>query len=1205
VFSGTSYIFQTLPTVNDGQLLLAGNSAGATSTSVAVNYTVLNNASTGPFTANKATNSTLQLSIGPAISDYVTKMTGGIPVNPASGPNVLEVNPRYLTKTAEDTLTLATPVTTFSPGTTGFTIRNAYTNAPGVSSALNGQVVLGGVLNVASGGTGTSTAPTAGQVLVGNNNGGYTAATITGSGGIEITTGNGTLNIGNTGVTPSILNGLHVHSADNSIRLGSGNSADGDTIRPLTEKTDIRMNGQFYRLSNNNVGYITEVGFQIDDASNQKQGFFGASASTNATTANVPGAAFAFTGVGGTALAAYRGFYINNTTLADPKFYMGLAGGLRQEVLISQNTAASNIIKQVGTWGTTANTTFYEAIPSASTIQIGAAAGNNTYIKIEDAISKVTINKGIVYGTAYGLATPEPLDNNTTAKYILATGSNGKFYEIPGISIGSIIVPGTLSNSIYTPTTLATSAVPNALTIQGSGNIGVTLSGSVLTISGGATAFPYWSQLSFNTAGTGTVNGSSGSTASITPDQNGPNTLTFTAGNNINFTTTNGAASDTIVISATVPQINSWGNITFSGNSTAAGGGTLVLQPDSVLDGLGINAGTGIGITVTGGGSGTTADSFQIVNTGVTSITGGNGVTVNASTGSVEIGLASSVTYTSNEGITKATGNVFKLGAPTDQATALSTIPLLGDRFINGNNTNTEGTGYKLDIETPIGEGRGVLHLTSTNVGRALRAVNNLIASSNPEGAIYASSNQPGSTDGDPSGTIYAEVTGGTNPMSEGSAIVGKGVMISGETVRPAIFGSGYIGVKGYNIKGQVESPGTFLAGGIGVWGASVYVQNLVPGAESDSVWGVVGSTISNTNLILPYLCNTGTGVYGEAVGANRSNYGTGSDNTGFAARFATRSSGVVAQPTIQPLGITIPLGLRHMANVTDVVQIVRRSNNSVTQNVTGIGGAIVFNVEGGYNSPLNDAIKAGRVGYKLSTITNPASSRFFVTTVNGAAGTGPNPTLNEVERLAIRDTGQVELSAYSYLSPAVPGIQGMFTPSVVAPTVTGFSNNYDYIIPAAKTVGSTNDEQMGRLDTLRTRHGQYDPATIVIGGTTGYNLVDLTVTIDRAYYTSINNIVTVHVTGTISFPTTAIDSSRSFDMPLPIPANTTFGNNDVVFSMTLNNYRMYPFLGMINGQSIAGSNQRYRIIVPNTAVFTSGAVSSSLFSAIFTYKLI
>jgi len=78
-------------------------------------------------------------------------------------------------------------VTTFSAGTTGLT--------PVAPTA--GAVTLGGVLNVVNGGTGVSTVPANGRLLIGNGTG-YTVAPLTAGTGISIATGAGSITITNS-----------------------------------------------------------------------------------------------------------------------------------------------------------------------------------------------------------------------------------------------------------------------------------------------------------------------------------------------------------------------------------------------------------------------------------------------------------------------------------------------------------------------------------------------------------------------------------------------------------------------------------------------------------------------------------------------------------------------------------------------------------------------------------------------------------------------------------------------------------------------------------------------------------------------------------------------------------------------------------------------------------------------------------------------
>lgn len=85
-------------------------------------------------------------------------------------------------------------VQTFSGGTTGLT----------PSSASINNIVLAGTLNVANGGTGLTTAPTNGQILIGSTGAGYAVAALTAGANITITNGAGTISIVGAGSVSSV-----------------------------------------------------------------------------------------------------------------------------------------------------------------------------------------------------------------------------------------------------------------------------------------------------------------------------------------------------------------------------------------------------------------------------------------------------------------------------------------------------------------------------------------------------------------------------------------------------------------------------------------------------------------------------------------------------------------------------------------------------------------------------------------------------------------------------------------------------------------------------------------------------------------------------------------------------------------------------------------------------------------------------------------
>lgn len=1171
-----TYSFTAIPVVNDGQFLLGATNALATGLSANINLSV------GPaFTANIATNATYRVGVGPALSNLATYMTQALPANPAVGVGVLATRPVFIRKTGQDTYTDATPVTTFSPGTTGFTVTSGFSTATALG--INENVVLGGVLNVSSGGTGNSTIPGNGQLLVGNGSGAFVVTSITGAGATTVTSGAGGIIISSTGTSPTVLNGLHAHVPDGSIRLGSGTPSDGDIPTPLIERTDVRLGNQIFRLSNNNDGFITQVGLQINDTIGVKNAFFGSSSGGAVATANTPQVAFIFSGVGGTALTAYSGVYIDSTVTAESKVYSGFSSGTRQ-VINRSAIVANQKLTQIGTWGVTADQTFYEAIPSARTIQIGSIGGNNNWIKLDDANQRVDINKATIFANAYGSG----VITGVLAS-LIATDSAGKFFEFAGRSISQI----TGNTGTFSAASMASQATPVAFSIQGSGTISTSITGNVLTISGGATAFPYWSSISRAvTAGsTGTVSGAT----LVSPQVNGANNLQFNAGSGIGIRTVAaalGSATGSLIeitnnglLSLSTGLLNA-----FTIVSTVGSPGVFTLNIPFQWRTINL---TNTAVVPVGS---TTAASILTPNIALSDITfnGGPGVTINTNTTSRVVTISAAPggnSLLSTNGVWQHPDSLapteYRLGSNTD---GLSTFTQ--DRFINALTSSLQIKG------TPAtGDTNGILKLLSSGPGRGLRVQNTNVT---PDGAIYAISSQPTSSDTSATGTIYS-----TSNASPGSAIVGVGTVVSAEQSRPAIFGRGYIGIKGFNNTGQVQSNNGRVAGGIGVYGASVYAQPAVPGDASPSVWGVVGSTVSNTNMLLGWVTNTGTGVYGEATGAVRSiaNLGTGSDLTTFAGRFVIKTSGNTALPTTTTPGLNldVPLGIRSMVNVGDVLQVVRLSSTLSPNILGGIGGAIVFNIESNGASTLADGDKAGRIGYKLEVQTGSLAgnnttsrSRFFVTTKNSTSG-------NESERFAIRSSGQTEFSAYAYidtnLPPNINSTQGVFIPELQTIGAATYANFYDYSLLGVKTRAVANDESRGRVDTLRTRHGQFLPVSAVIDGVTGIVAsTGLAVSIISYLFSSLNSVVTCHISGNVIVTS---NGAKTINFPLPLPALNAIAADDISLSWNFNTFTAYT--GGFTAVSVApnGTLQRCTITLSGATATTS---TTYAFSAIITY---
>lgn len=120
-------------------------------------------------------------------------------------------------------------ITSFSAGTTGFT--------PSVPTT--GAITLAGVLIPANGGTGVTTTPTNGQLLIGNGTN-YTAATVTSGIGISTAVGPGTLQINNAGVTSIVAGtGISVSGATGAVTVSINASLDPIRISAVINQVSV------------------------------------------------------------------------------------------------------------------------------------------------------------------------------------------------------------------------------------------------------------------------------------------------------------------------------------------------------------------------------------------------------------------------------------------------------------------------------------------------------------------------------------------------------------------------------------------------------------------------------------------------------------------------------------------------------------------------------------------------------------------------------------------------------------------------------------------------------------------------------------------------------------------------------------------------------------------------------------------------------
>jgi hypothetical protein len=122
-----------------------------------------------------------------------------------------------------------------------------------------------GIIPVISGGTGLSTVPTNGQLLIGNSTG-YTLNTLGAGAGISITNGSGTISVANTGVLSNIAGaGISVSSATGNVTVANTGvlSFSGGTtgLTPATATTGAVALAGILGVPNGGSGAISLTGY--------------------------------------------------------------------------------------------------------------------------------------------------------------------------------------------------------------------------------------------------------------------------------------------------------------------------------------------------------------------------------------------------------------------------------------------------------------------------------------------------------------------------------------------------------------------------------------------------------------------------------------------------------------------------------------------------------------------------------------------------------------------------------------------------------------------------------------------------------------------------------------------------------------------------------------------------------------------------------
>ena len=419
---------------------------------------------------------------------------------------------------------------------TSTSIANVGTDSISWSALANGN--FGAIVAVNQGGTGTSTTPTAGQLLIGNSSNGYNLSALTQGTGVTITSASGSITVGLTSTgtqgvygsqsqIPQITTnqfGQVTGVATQSVQISAGQVTNTAVTLTTAHSGDVTGTVGTMTITNLAPGKISGTAAVLN-----AQNVFSTSQSVTGT---VSATAFSGSGAGLTGIlgSTVTGTVANATT----------AVNLTGTILATQVTGTAVTRADTGTVtptmvqgsgtsspGTGVATSYWEYNPAAATFYVVGSAGARTFCGPSGITSSPPSAAGAYITLSSAQAKVTPTGSMAIATPVLTWIINHNLNRLAtnvGVfaSTGAVLTPSTyLPNNFpfNAPGTLTTSSV----TIQGVLNLGTawqTPQNSVLA----TTAL---------TAGAGPTVTKSGNTVTVTTLS--PTTMTALANANYAF----------------------------------------------------------------------------------------------------------------------------------------------------------------------------------------------------------------------------------------------------------------------------------------------------------------------------------------------------------------------------------------------------------------------------------------------------------------------------------------------------------------------------------------------------------------------------------------------------------------------------------------------------------------------------------------------
>ena len=921
---------------------------------------------------------------------------------------------------------------------------------------------LANALPIASGGTGISTAPTNGQLLIGNA-GVYSLHTLTPSSGISVTNGAGLITVANTGVLSNIASsGISVSGATGNVTIANTG------VLSAIAGSGISVSGSTGNVTFANTGVLS---------------FSGGSTGLTPATATTGAVSLA-----GTLAVAYGG--TGQTTYTDGQLLIGNTTG--NTLAKSTLTAGTGISISNGSGSITiANTlpSLGGTVTSVSVVTANGLAGTVATATTTPAITLSTTITGLLKGngTAISAATSgtdyAPATSGTSILY--GNGSGG----FSNVTIGSGIsfTTGTLSatGSGGTVTSVALS-LPSIFTVSGSPVTGTgTLTGTFNTQTAnyvfagpttGAAATPTFralvsadipslSYVSSITSSTLTVAGTSsiptinltsgivtagttgsatlipvvtvdtyGRVTSITTAANPQGTVTSvaaltlgTTGTDLSSTVANGTTTPVITLNVPTASASNRGALSAADWTTfnnKGSGSVTSVSGTGTVNGITLTGTvTSSGSLTLGGTLGSIANS-QLSNSTISGVSlGGNLFSLTAGTG---VSFSAGTTYNGSAAITiTATGS----GGTVTSVSGASPISSSGGTTPTISITQSSATtnGYLSSTDWTTFNNKGSGSVTSVSFTGGIISV--ATATTTPALTVA------GTSGGIP--YFSSATTWATSAVLTANALmIGGGAAVAPSTTTT---GTGVLTALGTN----VGSAGAFVTfnGALGT-PSSGTVTNLTGTAAINITGtapaGTLTGTILNSTVVTSSLTTVGTigtGVWqGTAVtagygGTGQSTYAVGDILYASAATTLSKladvatgnaliSGGVTTAPSWGKIGLT--------THVSGILPIANGGTNASTASITSFNNITGYSASGATGTTSTNLVFSTSPSITTPTLVGDVNLSTGNIT-QGTAAKGVNFTANTP---ASGMTSQL-LNWYE---------EGAFTPTITAAVGTGYT---------------------------------------------------------------------------------------------------------------------------------------------------------------------